>query len=92
MAAGASPLVMVFEFSIVRSASLACSIVVMEGRASYSIFAIIAACVANSRVVAATAKIGCPTYSTKLSANKGSSPPKGLTSLCPGISLAERTH
>ena len=63
----------------------------MAGRSSYSTAARRAAARASPIDSAATANSDWPQYSTSPSANIGSSPATGLTSLTPGTSLAVST-
>ena len=91
-AAAASPV-----FSVIggKTSCGFCRAVAMSstaGSASYSTAASFAARRAASRVVAATANSGWPTYSTRPAANSGSSwRPIGLTSFSPGTSSAVNT-
>jgi hypothetical protein len=70
---------------------MASSTVMSAGLSSYSTTARRAAARASAMVSAATANSDWPQYSTRPSANIGSSPAKGLTSLTPGTSRAVST-
>jgi hypothetical protein len=92
MAAAASPRAMVAGGSSSRPAAIASSTVRIAGLSSYSTTASLAAARAWAGVSAATANSDWPQYSTSPSANIGSSPATGLTSLTPGMSSAVSTR